>query len=158
MVVWWIELTRFSFCAWITSFIVIVRSVTLKSFHSLAKSKILCLVTPGKINPLSGGVISSLSTKINWWTQFNIDYSPQLSIYIYQSMTHLLSRFSWIRKYSWFQPLSIGCLLRTTTVPVAILQPQQFSGNYLGNIWKIMYIQIFLIRTFSPEQKLSGRS
>lgn len=55
------QLTRPSLFNWITWFIVITSSVTTKSSHWLASSKIEQRVIPGKISPFSGGVLSCLS-------------------------------------------------------------------------------------------------
>ena len=72
------RLTLFSFLAARTSVIVITLSITLNSFHSRVRSKILCLVTPGRMSPFNGGVINSFSV---------INQSHTLSSTIYTHIT-----------------------------------------------------------------------
>lgn len=64
-----ISRSRFSLRAVLMSSIVIFRSVTLNSLHSVPISIRESLVTPGRINPLSrGGVASSSSENIELYT------------------------------------------------------------------------------------------
>lgn len=58
-----VELTLFSCKAFLISNIVMGRSVTLNWRHSRARWRIESRVIPGRISPLSGGVISSRSIK-----------------------------------------------------------------------------------------------
>ncbi len=120
-----------------------MRSTTLNSFHSRASSSKLSRVTPGKINPSSGGVTNSRSLRYHKIIHLKL----HCFLVLLHNNNHLHSYSSWTQICSSSPPQSTDDLSHTTT---------ELVGDLIILIVSVKIVTILPIYLTIPYQYLKS--